>query len=62
MTSIVWYPLSHQKEKEIVISNDAYKIKAGNVNDSLNNTNPLSIIKKSLGPIQVIRVIRGKIK
>ena len=67
MTSIVWYPLSHQKEKEIVISNDAYKIKAVNVNDSLNNTNPLSIIKASLGPcfggpIQVMRVIPGKDK
>ena len=67
MTSIVWYPLSHQKEKEIVISNDAYKIKAVNVNDSLNNTNPLSIIKTSLGPcfggpIQVMRVIPGKDK
>jgi Ca2+-binding EF-hand superfamily protein len=67
MTSIVWYPLSHQKEKEIVISNDAYKIKAVNVNDSLNTANSLSIIKTSLGPcfggpIQVMRVIPGKDK
>jgi WD40 repeat protein/Ca2+-binding EF-hand superfamily protein len=67
MTSIVWYPLSHQKEREIVISNDAYKIKAVNVNDSLNTANSLSIIKTSLGPcfggpIQVMRVIPGKDK
>ena len=67
MTSIVWYPLSHHKEKEIVISNDAYKIKAVNVNDSSSSTNSLSIIKTSLGPcfggpIQVMRVIPGKDK
>ena len=67
MTSIVWYPLSHPKEKEIVISNDAYKIKAVNVNDSSNSSNSLSIIKTSLGPcfggpIQVMRVIPGKDK
>jgi WD40 repeat protein len=67
MTSIVWYPLSHHKEKEIVISNDAYKIKAVNVNDSSSSTNSLSIIKTSLGPcfggpIQVMRVVPGKDK
>ena len=67
MTSIVWYPLSNQKEKEIIICNDAYKIKAVNVNDAQNATNSLSIIKTSLGPcfggpIQVMRVIPGKDK
>ena len=67
MTSIVWYPLSHAKEKEVVISNDAYKIKAVNVNDSANVANSLNIIKTSLGPcfggpIQVMRVIPGKDK
>ena len=67
MTSIVWYPLSHQKEKEVIISNDAYKIKAVNVNDSSNTSNSLNIIKTSLGPcfggpIQVMRVIPGKDK
>ena len=62
MTSIVWYPYSVGKEKNLIVSNDAYKIRQVSVYD-----NNLSITKTSLGPcfggpICKMRVIPGKDK
>ena len=61
MTSIVWYPLSQGKEKNILISNDQYKVRIVNVFDQL------TITKTSLGPcfggpIKKMTVIPGRDK
>ena len=61
MTSIVWCPLSQGKEKNILISNDQYKVRIVNVFDQL------TITKTSLGPcfggpIKNMKVIPGRDK
>ena len=62
LTSVVSYPLSIGKEKNLVISNDAYKIRQVNTYDD-----KLQITKTSLGPcfggpITLMRVVPGKDK
>lgn len=59
MTSIVWYPLTRGKEKNILISNDQYKVRIVNVFDQP------TITKTALGPcfggpIVTMRVLPGK--
>ena len=61
LTSIVAYPLTIGKEKNLIISNDAYKIR------QINTYDKLQITKTSLGPcfggpITLMRVVPGKDK